>query len=188
MTCWWGFAESGRIRDRRRSPRRVVWFVFSVLYGVSTVFANAGPNDVPATRETKGKPIPTRDVIVNVIEARVLTVKDGDTMAVAVEVWPDVVATTNVRVRGIDTPEKGWRAKCTTEANLSIQASNRAHQLVEQNGGVVYLADIQHGKYAGRVVATVYLADGVNLAGVLVNEGLAVPYDGGKKPSWCPEE
>jgi len=47
------------------------------------------------------------------------------------------------------------------------------------------LEDVRHGKYAGRVVARVILADGQDLSKVLIIENLGVPYDGGKRFAWC---
>jgi len=49
---------------------------------------------------------------------------------------------------------------------------------------VVELRNLQRGKYF-RIVADVY-ADGINVGDQLINEGLAVPYDGGRKTKdWC---
>ena len=88
-------------------------------------------------------------------------------------IWPGQTVETSVRVDGIDTPE--IRGKCQRENDL-------ARVLL---GSTVMLEDVRHGKYAGRVVARVILADGQDLSKVLIIENLGVPYDGGKRFAWC---
>ena len=115
------------------------------------------------------------------IVAVVLSVYDGDTFKVAAEVWPDVMIEASVRVLGIDTPEMAGR--CESERVGAVKAKIRTADLVRD--GVV-LSDISHDKYAGRVLAQVLLPDGSSLADILIEEGLARPYDGGRRESWCP--
>ena len=43
------------------------------------------------------------------------------------------------------------------------------------------------GKYAGRVIADVITAKG-NVATILITEGHARKYDGGKRKGWCPAQ
>ncbi|MFV1985198.1 MAG: thermonuclease family protein, partial [Thiohalomonadales bacterium] len=52
-----------------------------------------------------------------------------------------------------------------------------------RNAKVVELRDMKRGKYF-RIIADVYI-DGQSLADILINKGLAVTYDGGKRQSWC---
>ena len=48
----------------------------------------------------------------------------------------------------------------------------------------VRIANVKHGKYAGRVVADV-LVGGEKLSDMLIAEGLGRPYEGGRRESWC---
>lgn len=118
------------------------------------------------------------------VEATVIKVKDGDTFAVRAEPWPGLEVSVSVRVRGIDTPEKSWRAKCPREIQLGAMASDAAAEMVPI-GSRIYLTEISEGKYGGRVVAKVFLPDGSDYGQALVSLGLARPYDGGTKLSWC---
>ena len=118
------------------------------------------------------------------VEAEVVRVIDGDTVEVRAFPWLDVAVTTRVRVLGIDTPEKGARAKCRAEAGLAERASAAARAALPE-GAKVRLSDIQPDKYGGRVVASVEGVDGRDLATALLAAGLARRYDGGRKAGWC---
>lgn len=113
--------------------------------------------------------------------AKVERVYDGDTFTVEAYPWPGVETRASVRVNGVDTPE--LRGKCPEEKALAVKARDFVKDRVL--GGDVFLSGVKYGKYAGRVVADVTLMSGENLAQLLINEGLGVPYDGGKRKSWC---
>ena len=51
-------------------------------------------------------------------DATVVSVLDGDTVKVKILAWPEPLQLVSVRIDGIDTPEKGFRAKCKKEAML----------------------------------------------------------------------
>jgi endonuclease YncB( thermonuclease family) len=112
--------------------------------------------------------------------ALVLLVNDGDTFKARIEVWPGVEVQTAVRVRGIDTPE--IKGKCQSEKDAALRARERLRSLLT---GDVSVSNIELDKYAGRVDADVR-AGGVNVADVLVAEGLARRYNGGVRQPWCP--
>ena len=76
----------------------------------------------------------------------------------------------NVRLNGIDTPE--IRGKCWREKGLALNAKRRLNEILKKS---------KRGKYF-RIVAGVW-ADGVEVNEVLINEGYAVRYQGGKKQS-----
>ena len=68
--------------------------------------------------------------------------------------------------------------------------SARAYLLARLKGGEraqVRLRDIRYGKYAGRVLARVETAGGEDLGQGLMAAGLARPYDGRARVSWCEE-
>jgi len=111
--------------------------------------------------------------------AIVLLVNDGDTFKARIEVWPGVEVQTAVRVRGIDTPE--LKGKCQAERDKAIAARERLRQLLVSD---VVVYDVELDKYAGRVDASV-VADGKDVAAIMVSEGLARPYTGGARKGWC---
>lgn len=117
-------------------------------------------------------------------EARVLSVYDGDTFTADVAVWPGVTARAHIRVAGVDTPE--IRGRCPREKRLARAARDRARALL---GKAAIVENVRRGKYAGRVVARVTLAEGPRkgetLASVLIDEGLGRAYDGGRRAGWC---
>lgn len=116
----------------------------------------------------------------SVMELPSVSPYDGDTLRTnqrPVEGLPPI----SIRVFGIDTPE--IRGKCEFEANLARQAKDRVKELVGNSPVKVYIYGWD--KYGGRVVGDVILQSGQNLGEILIKEGLAVPYNGGKKKNWC---
>lgn len=113
--------------------------------------------------------------------ARVVSVYDGDTVRVEAAMWPGLTWTGSVRVDGVDTPE--IRGKC----NAEIAKAKAARDFVRARVGKrVTLVGIKKGKYAGRVVARVKLADGSDLTELLIRQGHGRPYEGGRRRGWCP--
>jgi len=126
-------------------------------------------------------PANAKNTISGPLEARVLRVIDGDTIEVAARVWLDLMVTTRVRLVGIDTPE--IKGKCQREKDLARAARQFTERLA---GKVVYLRRVTYDKYAGRVLAEVMTVTGDDIGKALILEGVARPYDGGKRQGWCP--
>ena len=120
------------------------------------------------------------DLIPGPVNARVVSVYDGDSLTVDTEPWPGLTARTKVRVAGVDTPE--IRGKCQTEKDMAIQARDFVRATV---GATVRLTNIRLGKYAGRVIADVWVR-GRKLSDLLITENLGRPYHGGRREGWCP--
>lgn len=115
----------------------------------------------------------------------VVRVVDGDTVKVdAGADLPRELASLSVRLRGIDTPEKGGRAKCDAEREAGRAATAFTEEAVRKAVSVV-VRDPEWGKWGGRVVADLVL-DGSSLSSVLLEAGHARRYDGGRRDSWCP--
>lgn len=114
------------------------------------------------------------------IPGRVLWVIDGDTYRIA---HVGAVDGEPVRARHFDTPEKGDLARCEAERRAAAAAGAMARRLLPR-GAVVGLFDLGRDRY-GRLLASVTLADGRDLAAVMIGAGLAVPYEGGKRIDWC---
>tara|TARA_R110000868_G_scaffold17344_1_gene76357 strand:+ start:31983 stop:32396 length:414 start_codon:yes stop_codon:yes gene_type:complete len=113
---------------------------------------------------------------------KVKKVIDGDTIQVEAPFLPKELKL-SVRVLGIDTPEKGWRAGCKKEAALGESATKLTTSLVVKSKDVSF-DKIKWDKFGGRVLAEVTI-DGVNLGDNLIKAGLAREYRGEKKTSWC---
>lgn len=110
-------------------------------------------------------------------------VYDGDTIYVTVNKWPSIIGhNIPVRINGIDTPEVRG-AGCEVEKALAEKAKARIIELFD-GSKKIYLRNLYRGKYF-RIIADVY-ADDVNIAETLISEGLAHPYDGGTRLTWCP--
>lgn len=120
----------------------------------------------------------------------VVRIYDGDTFFITIPSLNPVFGDElGVRIAGIDTPE--LRSRCSTdsgkaiEKELAIRARNVVDQLFLSDGNrFVILENLERGKYF-RLVADVWIDD-VNIKKVLIDSGLAVDYDGGKKTKdWC---
>lgn len=110
----------------------------------------------------------------------VLWVIDGDTYQVLIPGTPEGET---VRARHFDTPEKGDRARCAAEREKADRATAEARRLLPR-GAIVLLSDLDRDRY-GRLLATIRLPDGSDLASHFVGAGLAVPYEGGLRANWC---
>lgn len=126
-----------------------------------------------AARESLAGPVP----------AELIRILDADTLRVRATIWLDQDVEVNVRLAGLDTPEKGGRAKCARERRMAEEARALVEELL--GTGPLILTDIQYGKYAGRVVAHVANAEYEDVSAALLEAGLARPYRGGTRQSWC---
>ena len=117
-------------------------------------------------------------------DIEVTRVLDGDTIEYKADFLPaPIKPVLKIRVLGIDTPEKGHRAQCPEEAALALKASALTKDAVK-GAKKIQLQLKGWDKYGGRVLGYV-LIDGKNLGEMLIAAGLARPYDGGTKSSWC---
>lgn len=126
-----------------------------------------------------------RDMLPGPIPAQVLRVIDGDTLEVRARIWLGQDLTTFLRLAGVDAPEA--RGACADERALAAQATSFVRRALDSGDkpAIVTLYEVTHGKYAGRVVARVVVADGLDLGAALVAARLARPYDGGARVPWC---
>ncbi len=86
------------------------------------------------------------------------------------------------RLIGFDTPET-FRAQCDAEKALGLRAKARLVELIRSTGHVELEIEPDLDRY-GRFLA-VARVNGHEVGPVLILEGLARPYRGGKRPSWC---
>ena len=134
---------------------------------------------VPAlvTAQPRQRPGVTYDAVIT----RVI---DGDTVAFQADFLPaPLKKELSIRVYGVDTPEKGFRAACASEAQRGEAASAFTKQAVaaSQTRQVVLM---DWDKYGGRVLGDVLL-NGQSLRVMLIQNGFAREYYGEAKTSWC---
>jgi endonuclease YncB( thermonuclease family) len=114
------------------------------------------------------------------IIAHVESVVDGDTVVATAYPWPDLMVRTKVRLAGIDTPEMSTAC----QRDRAVAAKRELEALVGTQS--IWLTEVEHDKYAGRVVAKVGTQDGADVSDALVAKGVAKRWDGrGPKPDWC---
>ena len=110
-------------------------------------------------------------------------IKDGDTLTVNLPGLPPALNPVAVRVRSVDTPESGGRARCVGERDLAERATLFTRQAIAKAGRIEFERP-SWDKYGGRIDADVWI-DGRLLSDRLIAAGLARRYDGGKRAGWC---
>jgi endonuclease YncB( thermonuclease family) len=113
--------------------------------------------------------------------AEVLRVIDGDTFEARVRIWPGMDVTTKVRLRNIDAPE--LRARCAEEQIRAEAARDRLTALLAE--GDVQIGTVGLDKYGGRVLAGASTRTTSDVSAALLAAGLARPYGGGRRETWC---
>lgn len=142
--------------------------------------------------------------------ARVLDVYDGDTITVAIEYPPGYTFRHSLRVAGIDAPEMtGGQAmtvsqavsareallalllpeaigQCPAQSNAQSNTQSKASRRKETRAllaehPVIVTASVRGAEKYGRLLASVRLGSGADLAAKMLAGGYAVRYDGGSK-------
>ena len=120
-------------------------------------------------------------VTYDVVLTRVI---DGDTVAFQANWLPDPLKKElSIRVFGVDTPEKSFRAKCPSEAKRGEAATAFTKQMINASTKR-QIVMMDWDKYGGRVLGDVLL-DGKSLRQQLIAQGFAREYYGEAKTSWC---
>lgn len=89
---------------------------------------------------------------------------------------------TRAHTMGLDTPELYPHSKCANEKERGYAACDHLRELMAVAGSVAFCPDSQ-GRY-GRTLAVV-MVDGRDVAELLIGEGLAPDYLGGRLEGWC---
>jgi endonuclease YncB( thermonuclease family) len=112
-----------------------------------------------------------------ILVGKVIKVYDGDTITIASKLpnTENPIYRFSVRLNGIDSAE--IKGKTANEKRLAFEARDRLHELIF--GKMIHLKNISTEKY-GRILADVYL-DELHVNQWMLDNGLAVPYDGGTK-------
>ena len=117
-------------------------------------------------------------------DAIITRVIDGDTVAFRADFLPaPLKKELSIRVFGVDTPEKGFRAECPSEdvKGQAASAFTKAQINAAKHRQVILM---DWDKYGGRVLGDVIL-DGKSLRTMLIQNGYAREYYGEAKQSWC---
>jgi endonuclease YncB( thermonuclease family) len=117
-------------------------------------------------------------------DAKIVRVNDGDTVVIAAPFLPaPLKPELAVRVYGVDTPEKGFRAQCPSEDQRGQAATaftKNAVASTQKHQVIIYGWD----KFGGRILGDMIL-NGVSLRAELIKNGFAREYYGEAKQSWC---
>ena len=117
-------------------------------------------------------------------DAQIIRVNDGDTVVIAAPFLPKPLKPElAVRIYGVDTPEKGFRAQCPSEDQRGQAATaftKNAVASTQKHQVIIYGWD----KFGGRILGDMIL-NGVSLRAELIKNGFAREYFGEAKQSWC---
>ena len=117
-------------------------------------------------------------------DAKIIRATDGDTVVIAAPYLPPPLKPEiAVRVFGVDTPEKSFRAQCESEKQRGEAASvftKNAINSTQKHQVMLYGWD----KFGGRILGDIIL-NGVSLRAELIKNGFAREYFGDAKQSWC---
>lgn len=113
-----------------------------------------------------------------------IKVLDGDTVKFEASWVPKPLKQEiSVRVLGIDTPEKKPRNKCDQEDELAQKASKFTKDKIANAKSIQVKVD-DWDKYGGRILGHIII-DNKSISDELIENGLARPYHGEAKSSWC---
>lgn len=113
---------------------------------------------------------------------QIASVYDGDTFrAYLPGITPPSKKSTRIRIRHIDTPE--IKGQCAFEKDLAARARGYGMGLLNGSHSIT-LSHLGRDRY-GRLLATVTLNGSVSYANKMISAGLARPYEGGRRNSWC---
>jgi endonuclease YncB( thermonuclease family) len=107
------------------------------------------------------------------VSASDIHVIDGDTIAIGDDRY---------RLMGFDTPET-YRSKCAAELALGKKATRRLKALIADASALELEVASRRDKY-GRKLARAFVFD-QDVGSILISEGLARKYSGGKRMPWC---
>jgi micrococcal nuclease len=111
-------------------------------------------------------------------KATIRRVVDGDTVDVTLDLGFDILYNNRIRLLGIDTPES--RTRDLEEKALGLAAKDRVKELCPV-GSTVILRTTKDGKGKfGRILGEIFVEE-QSVNKLLVEEGHAVEYFGGKK-------
>ena len=119
--------------------------------------------------------------------ATIVKVVDGDTLKLDVKIWPGITSRVNLRLRFIDTPEKGGVRNGKPIPECEKKIASVAIKYVKELlpvGKKIFISSVKKGKYSGRVLGLANI-EGESLSKILIRKGYARKYSGGTRSGWC---
>lgn len=115
-----------------------------------------------------------------IYKIKVTRVVDGDTIDAEIDLGFNLKLNKRIRLYGINTPETRTRDK--EEKKRGLAAKKFLQQIVDEQEGVLFLKSLDQGKF-GRCIGVLFEQDfdDQSINDVLVQEGHAVEYFGGKR-------
>ena len=115
-----------------------------------------------------------------IYKIKVTRVVDGDTIDAEIDLGFDLKLNKRIRLYGINTPETRTRDK--EEKKRGLAAKKFLQQIVDEQEGILFLKSLDQGKF-GRCIGVLFERDfdDQSINDVLVQEGHAVEYFGGKR-------
>lgn len=104
---------------------------------------------------------------------------DGDMVLLTIPELPPELRDVSARLLHLDAPELD--AKCAGEKLLALQARDELRAMLA-GAKSVEICPVNWDKYRGRLDAMVW-AEGVDVGDEMMRWGLALPYDGGVRPT-----
>ncbi len=121
------------------------------------------------------------------IPIRVFDVYDGDTVSFLM-LYGNKPLKMHMRILGIDTPEvRAAEDRLAEEKTAGMMSQRRLMELIGVNK-ITSAILRDNDKYGGRVLGELYTASGKSISSIMLAEGYAKPYDGGKKRPWTMQE
>ena len=119
-----------------------------------------------------------------IYDAVINRIIDGDTVVIQAPYLPKPLKPEiAVRIYGVDTPEKGFRAKCKEEDDRGHAATNFTTAAIKA-ATKFQVSLLEWDKYGGRVLGDIIL-DGKSLRKMLIDQDMAREYFGDAKKPWC---
>ncbi len=129
---------------------------------------------------------PALSVVQGPVEADVVRILDGDTVAFYAMPWPEIIVRGTLRMDGIDTPEKN--GKCPDEKKKAAEATSFLTSKISAVKGRVKLHVVglvgEDGGGFGRYRGDVRI-NNESLSALLIERGLARENHGEKRLPWC---
>ena len=136
------------------------------------------PTPLPSPTFTP-EPTQASTVVEGEYPVEILRVMDGDTLEVEIEeIQVEGLKNQTVRIFGIDTPET--RTTDAFEKACGNWSKKRADDFVSSDGQYILVTEFEDGGFS-RILGDIRSPEGVMLSEFMLDQGLAVPYEGGTR-------